>query len=218
MAFIQEKQANVGELLGGAFRALGTIKRELAIYFLIFAALTLLPTNSLIPDFLFMLAVLAGYFVAQYMLYQAMLRKAGMMHDSGWRTVEFAVLAVLLSIPISIGLNFFVIPGLILIGKWIMAPTFLVARRQNLIEAIGDSWRASYNNTVHLTLAATLICTVWIIAFGVLTALAELAGIYFTDDLIWIWVHVLPVMLAGLSMAAYEKLSDETATLSEVFS
>ncbi|WP_271077628.1 hypothetical protein [Aurantiacibacter sp. MUD61] len=218
MAFLQEKRANVADLLGGTFRELGAIRRELAIYFVIFAALTLLPVNRIGLGLLFTLALFVGYFVGQYMLYQAMLRKAGMLHDSGWRIIEFGVMAVLLAIPISIGLNLFVIPGLILIGKWIMAPTFLVARRQNLIEAIGDSWRASDNNTVHLTLAATLVCTVWIIAFAVLAALADFTGAYFADDLVWLWMHVLPVLLAGLSMAAYKQLSDETAALYEVFS
>ncbi|MDE1466502.1 hypothetical protein [Aurantiacibacter sp. D1-12] len=222
MSFVQQKRANVFDLLAGAFRELSEIRKELAIYFVIFAALLLFPTRwiGLGSSLVSSLVLFLGYFVAQYWLYQAMLRKAGMLQDGKWRIVEFFVMALVLIVPISIGLNLFVIPGLILIAKWIMAPTYLVAQKRNLIQAIGESWSASSENSVALTLAATVICVIWGLSFGLAAALIGLADVMDVvagDDLFWLWVYFLPVLLAGLSMSAYRQLSDETASLTEVF-
>ena len=217
MAYIQERQANTAELLSGAFRELAGVRRQLALYFLGFAALAVFAQVASSIGGLAVLLGFLGYFGAQYWLYQSMLAKSGMLQDAGWRVVEFFGMALVLIIPIAIGLNLFTVPGLILIGKWIMAPTFLVARRQHLIQSIGDSWRASDGSTLHLTIAVTAICAVWIIAFLPLAVIGGIGGFEVGGMVFWLWCHVLPVLLAGLSVSAYKLLSDETASLSEVF-
>ncbi len=222
MSYLQEKRANVIDLLAGSFRELALVRKELAAYFVIFAAMLLLPTRWVGYSFSLAspLIIILGYFVAQYWLYQAMLRKAGMLQDGKWRLAEFFGMAIVLIIPISIGLNLFFIPGLILIAKWIMAPTYLVARKRNLIQAIGESWNASSENTLYLTIAVSVMCMIWGLSFGIIAAivgLADMMDVVAGDDLFWVWIHVLPVLLAGLSVSAYRQLSDETASLTEVF-
>lgn len=218
MSFIQEKRVTTGELMGGAFRHLAGVRKELLIYFIVFSAVTFLPLYDFSFGWVFMILGGILYFVAQYLLYRAMLRNAGLAHDGGFRVLQFIVMAVVLSIPISIGFNLFWIPGLLLMAKWIMAPAFLVAQTHNPFKAMGQSWNASEFNTLHLTLASGLMCIIWFISFVALMLIWDLAGT--TSDEIsgfFLWMHILPVLLGGLSVSAYQLLSDDTSSLTEVF-
>lgn len=218
MSFSEKKQVNVIQLMGGAFSEFGAIGKEVAIYFVGFAAIMFLPIYTVEFGWIFMLLAFLLYFPAQYYLYRTMLAKAGMLKDDGWRVIEFFVMALVLIIPISIGFNIFWIPGLILVAKWLMAPTYLVAGERNLFEAIGDGWRASDGNTLNLTIAVVLMGVVWTIAAVplVLFWTAANAGQSVMVSML-LWMHIAPVLLAGLSVSAYRQLSDDTAKLSEVF-
>lgn len=215
---VQERRVQVGTLLSGTFSELNVIRRELAIYLAVFAAAALLADLAEVIRGPIALATTIGYFIGQYLLYQAMLRKAGMLRDERKKVFSFFVMALLLAIPIYIGAAFLLIPGIILGAKWIMAPTYLVAREGNLFHAIGESWKASEFNTVNLSLAYFLIWLLWLILASIISGGdSAVRGGQDPSVLTWIAFHLLPVLMMGLSMTAFRHLNDETETLAGVF-
>ena len=222
MAYIQTRQVTLGELLNGTFRNLSAIKRELAIYFAVVFAIGILQGFADVIDAIIGIAGFIGYFVGQYWLYQKMLVQTGSGTDDRFKVFSFFAIAALLIIPISIGLNFFVIPGLILCAKWVMAPSFLVSEPRNVFESIGDSWRASANNTLPLVLAVLILVFIWIAAIALLGALSALvSGILplggSQAGFGWINFNIFPVLMLGLSITAYRSLADDDTSLAAVF-
>lgn len=199
---------------------LGGIKTEIAIYFAVFAGAGLVADFAESSRSLIAVASFFGYFFAQYLLYQAALRKFGLLQDDAKRVPAFFGMALFLGLPIIVGLNFFFIPGVILAAKWLMAPAVLVARDEGLFEAIGVSWRESDQNTVSLALAFAILFIMWLIFFAVIAAIDGMISPNFSDmgALGWISFHALPMLLLGLSVTAYRHLADEGEDrLAEVF-
>lgn len=227
MAYIQTRRVTVGELMSATFAQLSAIRRELGIYFGAFFAAALLadfiePLRDVIS-----IAAIIGYFAGQYWLYRAALRASGMVVDPRFKGFSLFFMAVILFWPIMIAMNFLLIPGLLLAAKWVMAPAFLVGEERNLFEAIGDSWSASTGNTLALTGAFTIICFIWlgvaVILGGLSGGMSEvLGGIHLSagetaNAFEWLAFHFLPVLLMGLSVAAYRALADSDNSLVAVF-
>lgn len=215
---VDERRTTVGELLGGTFAELAAIRRELAIYFGVFLVAGIVAGLEL--PFMWVVSIMAfvGYFVGQYMLYRAMLERAGMAYDQRTKVPGFFLMAVVLGMPLYVAFALLVVPGIILGAKWVMAPTFYVAREENPFEAIGRSWKASGHNTVHLSLAFAALLLLWLAVFMLLSSLSAAASTTFgVSALAWLGIHLLPVLLMGLSMAAYRRLSDEVSSLEDIF-
>lgn len=217
MGYVQTKQVSVGDLLTGSFEVLVRIKRELAIYLGAFLVASIVADGSALLRGPIAIASTVGYFVGQYWLYRAALNKAGVMYDPRFKVFSFFAMALILIIPISIGLNFLIVPGLLLAAKWVMAPTFLVSEERNLFEAIGDSWRASENNTLSLTAAFFVLCVIWIGIVAITSALAGVIGFGIRQAVSVATFHVLPMLLLGLSVTSYRALGDGEADLAAVF-
>ncbi len=226
MAYIQDRRADVGELLSGTFTEIAGIKRELALYFGAFLI------AGLAVDFVGALrgltgtAAFFGYFAGQYYLYRAVLAKAGIIYDPSFKVFSLFFMAMFLSLPILFGLNFFFIPGILLAAKWVMAPTFLVAEEMNMFEAIGASWRASSGNTLALSVVFAVLTIIWFFIFGIGgnllgglgNAAARAAGGSGAPNAFgWLLVHTLPVLFMGLSVSAYRALSDSENDYVSVF-
>ena len=202
----------MGELVPGAFATLGAIKRELAIYFLVFGGLNLV--EEVMPG----IPVIVGfvlYWLGHYLLFQALMRENGWLEDDRKRVFRFFGMACLIAIAIAIGLNFLIIPGIILGAKWIMAPAFLVARDRGVFAALGDSWEASSGNTMHLSLAYAIIGGAWALGLAMLGAVVD--GTSAKSIVIGTYFHFLPVLMMGLSIYAYGVLAQPSNSLVEVF-
>ncbi len=226
MAYIQDRRVEVGELLSGTFAELGRIKKELAVYFGVFLIAGLLadliePVRGGVGA-----AAFFGYFAGQYYLYRAVMRSGGggppIEYDPGFKVFSLFFMACVLIFPISIGANFFIIPGILLAAKWIMAPAFLVSEEMNLFDAIGASWRASSGNTLALSAVFTIIFVVWMFVFGIgsnlLGGLGDRVGSGEGPNTFgWLLLHLLPVFLIGLSVSAYRALSDRENDYLSVF-
>lgn len=228
MAYYQDRRVGVGELLTGTFQGLASIKRELAIYFAAFLV------AGLIADFLEVLrgpiniATTIGYFAGQYYLYRAVLRQAGIIYDDAFKGFSFFLMAMILGVALYFSLIFFVVPAILLGAKWIMAPTYLVAEKGNLFDAIGASWRASSKNLLPLAMAFIVIWLIWLGLQGLFGGVsgasdtaAQGAGLNYSSNSLnafgWIISHLLPVMLMGLSVSAYRALSESQNSLVAVF-
>ena len=227
MIHIQHKQIGTGALISGTFEELGRIKREVALYLLGFFLLAV--AANFVPygiDWAWFPAFLA-YFGAQYYLYRTMLERGGETVDPRFKVFSFFFMAALLSIPLYFGFSLFVIPGLLLASKWIMAPAFLVGDEVNMFEALGESWRKSETNLVAIMLAFTVMCIIWlaVVSIGVGVS-AGLEGMlaetgYQTSqaalEFMWPFFHALPLMLMGLSVTAYRALNHSESDLVSVF-
>ena len=233
MAFIQTKRAGMGELLTGTFAHLALIWREIAVYFGVFLVIGLISDalNSS-PDLepfsvIIGLAAIPAYFAGQYWLYRAAFKRLGAQYDPRFKAFSMFFMAVILVFPISVGMNLAFVPGLILAAKWVMAPSFLVAQERSLFGAMGDAWHASSGNSWQLTGAFTVLCAIWSVAFSLLVTLISLlvtlirigdtGGSARINAFEWLTFHILPVLLLGLSVAAYRLLAEDDTSLVEVF-
>ena len=141
MAYYQDRRTGVGELLNGTFRELAVIKREIGIYLVAFIVAGLLADfiSPFRPVSAF--ATFCGYWVGQYWLYRVALERPGITVDEKFKVFSLFFMALILVFPIYIGMAFLLLPGILLASKWIMAPTYLVAERVDLFQAILDFQR-----------------------------------------------------------------------------
>lgn len=222
MVYNEPRQANIGDFLGGAFLELGLIKREIGLYFAGFGFLGLLgyaaKSQTVGLGGLIGLAGFVAYWVAHYWLFQQLMKRHGIVEDDRFRVFQLFFMALLIGIAAGFATNFLVIPGVILMAKWIMAPAFLVARDRSLFQAMGDSWRASDGSTLQLSLAVFVILFGWLIAYGAVSGLAGALGRNSPlTVLTGLALHILPIVMMGLSVAVYRILTEPTSEVADVF-
>jgi len=122
MAYVQTRQVRAGQLISGSFGELVAIKRELAIYFGLFLAAGFLSDTAGAFGWPITLATSVGYFIGQYWLFRAALGQPGMGSNAPMLTLSLFGMALLLGFGLYVGFSIFVIPGILLGAKWIMAP------------------------------------------------------------------------------------------------
>ena len=222
MAFVQNRTVRVSELLSGTFAELSESRKEVGIYLLAFLIAGMVIDLSGPLGSILSLPIFIGYFVAQYYLYRAILSRGGVSPDEKFKIFSFFFMAIILGFPIYFGLSLLLVPGLLLGGKWLMAPSFLVAEKTTLFEAIGASWHASSQNLLPLSVAFMLIGGMWFAAIAVFGgAFSAIFGSLpfsgLSSALVSLGVHTLPLMLMGLSITAYKALREPDASLAAVF-
>ena len=219
MAYVQERRVTFGQLMSGTAAELGAIARPIGIYLAVFLGLAIGEAAVQGASGIFGLTGFVAYWAGQHWLYRCALGR------SGWPTADdigpifmLFAMALLIAITMYIGAIFFVVPGIILGAKWVMSPTFLVAERRNLIEAISDAWHASSGNTAQLAFAFTALVIMWIVVFSMASALIRQLVPGAVDNLLSnLAIHGLPIVLLGLSVTAWRHLGDGAETLADVF-
>ncbi len=228
MAYIQERRVSTGELINGTIRELAGIKRPLAYYFGFFFVAGFLTGFSSALSTLAAIPLFFAYFAGQYYLYRQALGGRDFSSDDIGSVLGFLLLAVMLAIPLYFSVFFLVVPAILLGAKWVMAPAYYVAEDVNVIEAIGASWNRSNGNLGSLALTFFLIWLIWLAfgtAAGALTgglqgALQVVGGTSRSSvgvGLSSVVLHVLPVLLMGLSVSAYKALNDPAESLVAIF-
>lgn len=105
--------------------------------------------------------------VASYFLLVAMLRRTGLYsRTDGDSFLPFIGLSVLSTLGTMLGFIAFVIPGLFIMARWIIAPQILVARGAGVMEALGESWDRTRGNEFQIIVAAVALLLV-LIAVGI---------------------------------------------------
>lgn len=221
MAFLEQPKLSPGELITDAFRELAGSRREIAIYLGVFVGLEvagdLIPTSA-VTGFAG-LALFGAYFLGQYLLYRTILRRSGHAAlDGRIRIFRFVAMAIVVGLAVLFASYLFFIPAIIVGGRWVTAPSYIVATDKGLFAALGDSWSAGSGNTLPLSLAfaaMVLIFGVVLVLFG--AAAAAIKGVLGIDISFGFVGHFLSLLLMGLSIAAYRRLNDEGVELAEVF-
>jgi len=228
MAYYQHRVVGIGSLLSGTFSELTKIKRPLALYFGGFFALGVLEDLIWLSGFWIAAGAFFAYFFAQYYLYRELLHANGISTDNRTKIFSFFFSALIIGLAMNFASSLFLIPAILLAAKWLMTPASIVAEEGNLFDAMGESWRASENNLVNLSIAFSLVCLIW---FAAAIPVFVLAGLYEwllsnvdaspnSEDLnavAWLALHLLPVLLMGLSVSAYRALSKDEESLVAVF-
>ncbi len=223
MSYIQTRNLTVGEALSGTFEELGYIKRPIAVYFGIFAALSAfeLAAENFFPGANVLIPILMTvlYFFAQYRLYQLLLDHHGLLEDDSLRIASFFGMALVIGIALGFASNFLLLPAIILGARWIIAPTYLVAGHgKGVFTAMGESWDTTSGSTLALSLAYFAIWFVWLFILGAAGNAEESLDLpSASNPLVAITMHLLPVTLMGLSVAAYRILNETEETLTNVF-
>ena len=226
MSYTRPPSVTISDLLAGTFDELRGIPLPLAMYMVAFLTLGILADlgGPVVQGVLGFLAIPA-YFVGQYYLYQSMLTRSGVAVDPKFKAFGMCGLAFIILIPIVIGLNFFYLPGLLLAAKWVVAPTIYVAGERSVFHAMSDSWEATNNNLISLSVAFFVLTVIWSVVFIPVvllgTGINELIGLRDGAEpqltAIWLAFHLLPILLMGLSVTAYRALAAPEESLAQVF-
>ena len=92
--------------------------------------------------------------VGQYLLWEAMLRQRHhLMSGYDRRFLAFFGLAILTGIGVAFGFLLLIVPGLIFMARWAMAPAYLMVEKEGIIDSMGGSWHAVKGNTTPVVLA-----------------------------------------------------------------
>lgn len=208
-----------GELLSRSFENLWLIRWQVLVYLLAVGLLGLgTPLFGREPTgFIGFLL----YFAGQYWLFHALVKARGMLQTSRIHALSFIGLAALLILPIMFGLAMLLVPGLILVARWIAAPAFIVARGQGAFAASGASAAAVRGSTSRV-MAAVVVLFFIMIAFsavieGIGKALGGLDASGVVGPLDLIEGHLLPLLLLGLSVAVYEMAGRKDTMIEDVF-
>jgi len=222
MAFLETGKLSIGELMTASFAELTASRREIAAYLGVFLLVDI--AGALLPAPLAWLGsgwllVFGGYFIAQYLLYRTMLRRAGHAGaDNRLHIVRFVAMAFVIGLALAFAINLFLIPAIVLAARWIAAPCYVVAADKGPIAAMGESWSVTSGNTLPLSLAFSVLVLVsfaLVVAFGLVEGALE--AILGTQLELNLAMHVLPLLLMGLSVASYRRLNHEGTELAAVF-
>jgi hypothetical protein len=214
LAYAQRENLATGELIAGTFAELAANWKPALIYLAAIGALNALD-EAVAPAALqgvLSLGILVAYFVGQYLLFETMLRNAQLLpRDGSRRFFRFTGLAFVVLFAVLLATQLFVIPGIIVGAKWIMAPSLLVAGRHGVFGSLGESWSLTKGNTLPIALAAVALVLVGFVGGAVAAVIPgpDLGGL--------ILLHGGNLLLVGLSVTVYRRLNQDGLDLSEVF-
>ena len=148
-------------------------------FIVVFAALgsttDFLSQGAPIRAALFSLIVGLASIFGSYFLAVTMLRKDGLMAYQGPpRLLPFLGLGILTGIATVLGFLLFVIPGLILMARWSIAGSTLIAEGRPITDSMSESWEKTRGSELPIIVSIVLL----VFLFAIVSALAPR---YFDD-------------------------------------
>lgn len=220
MSYLDVRKVTVREVLGGSVAVAGQNWWMLAIYVAFFLGSSIVinilpfraPWNTLVASLL-----VVGWFVAHTLLFEALVRgQRVLLEHRSRRYFRFAGMFLVVVLAISIASNLLVIPAFILGGRWIAAPSYLVAGQSGTFSSLAESWRRSEGNTFVLGLSVFLLALLWLFALFIVGQIEGVLG--WTSRLLgaqFIFSGSLPFVC--MSVAVYGLLNGEKNQIVEVF-
>lgn len=226
--------ADIGGFLSETFAIARDNLAAIAIFVVVISAFGVASDwLTLNPDALFGLsaeALVAGGFVigivamiitfaAQYFLTAAMLNSRNELRDNRLRLLPYVGLYILFMIAMIFGFILLVVPALIMITRWSIAPCFLIAGEKGVIESFGASWEATSGLSWHifggiLVLAIVGGSLIFVIT-GAAVAVSEFSiGTSILANLV---SNTFTAIFMAFAVAVYHLLADNTEATSEVF-
>lgn len=114
------------------------------------------------------LAIFIASVIAQYLLWEAVLRSemAGA-PVARHRYLAYFGLTLVTGIAIAFGFLLLIVPGLLFMARWMMAPAILIGENRGIFESMGESWESTRGNSTPVILAVFLAMIAFIaLSFG----------------------------------------------------
>jgi hypothetical protein len=106
-------------------------------------------------------------------MFRTILRNDGLIGADVARHRYWALLwsSIVSAIGIGLGMILVVLPGLILLARWSMAPCVIIAEGKGPIESLRESWRATRAAQWPIVGAFVVFGIVWLVVLGVLVSI-----------------------------------------------
>ena len=141
--------------------------------------------------------------IAAYFLIEAMLRATGLgTRPGGDSFVPFLALSALYTLGLILGFIAIILPGFIIMARWMIAQPLLIARRDGPRRALGQSWELTKGNELQIlgALLAMLILPIAIvIACSVFFEKTDVVGIVVSQ----LASSAMSVIAAAMGVALY---------------
>lgn len=215
MAYANSDALTFSEVTSGTIEVLTRNIRPAMIYIAVFSllgtaidwastSLSMLQVEELawLDDYLALIGTGAGILgivfiivtvVAQYRLWEALIQGEGyMLADQPRRYLPFVGQSILIGLGTMLGFVLLIVPGLLCMSRWAMAPALLIGEGQQAVTSMGESWESIKGNSTPIILA--------IIAGGLglmlLTGMAGAGMVFSNSNPI---LSLIPIVLSQLS-------------------
>lgn len=220
---LASEEVTVGSLISGTLETL----RKNSVAAIIYIALLTVggimadvvgasPGDEVIGGILQIALAIFGI-VAQYLLYEAFLKQAGLFTAGpGRRYLAFVGLAIVSGLGIGLGILLLIVPGLILLARWSVAAALLVGEHEGVFEALRRSREITKGHTITMLLAMFVLFILFVVMIAVTIFLLEelsLASIIITQLL----SNTATALALGFSVAALGLLHSPTDRMTAVF-
>lgn len=159
--------------------------------------------------------IVGGFLLLRAMLFEERLAEPG----SAGRFGAYFGLSLLSGLAIVLGLVVLVVPGIVLIVRWLPAYAILLSENTRVTEALGQSWERTQSQFWPV-LAAVLIVFAFGVGAAVLYALSDIApAVPFEVATIGgnFALSLISAVFTALGVAVYGLLGAKSDTLGEVF-
>ncbi|MFV0644241.1 MAG: hypothetical protein ACK5NN_07045 [Sphingomonadaceae bacterium] len=234
---LEDRKLTFGQIMNGTIEMARDNFRLFAIYTVVLSVIgaasewsaEMIPGMGGMDDYMVIFGAGAGFggilyliamVIGQYVLWDRILAGSGlgptMAHN---RYFGFLGQGILIAIGTILGLMLLVVPGLIFMARWAMAPALLVGYNQGATEAMGNSWEATKGNTTPVVLGI-VVGTLAIVA---LTGIIEAIGLVTTSltPLTLFLGEVVSqtgsVLMIALGLYLHEQFFGSAAQLVDVF-
>ena len=243
---MQDGELTFGEVITGALDVLKAHWLPFVVYIAVISAIGLaievfavfasdidsldFGTLSTIQEYLGFGAGLAGIavfvlmVVAQYLLWETLMRREGLGSDPArHRYIAFFFQSLLITLLISIGTLLLVVPGLVFAARWAMAPALLIGDRQGLLQSMGSSWETIKGNTTPVALvvlvgAVAVYMTAGVLVFTTIGASVTNVQGFFFSAVQQVLGQLATVAFVALGVSLYRRAFGSSEAISEVFS
>lgn len=156
--------------------------------------------------------------VASYFLLARLLESRRMLPDRATRIWAYVGLTILTTLGAIFGLLLLIVPGIILLVRWVAAPGYLIGARTGIVEAMQQSWHATrgYSWPIFGAGLVLIICLIALaFAFGAIAGLTTLNPVIASVS--GIFDAIGSVVSLVYTIAVYRLLHDDSQELAEAF-
>lgn len=212
-----DSKLDVGEILKGTTDILSSSAGAAAIYVVVLGAIgSAIDLYEASANIVSTVASIAGGFL----LLRAMLLEAGLLEDgAAARFGAYFGLSLLSGLGIVLGLIVLVVPGIVLIVRWLPAYAILLSEDTGVTDALSQSWDRT-RSQFWPVLAAVLIVLVLGLVAAVIYAAADISSaVPYEAAMIAgnLALSLTSAVFTALGVAVYRLLSVKSDTLGEVF-
>jgi hypothetical protein len=214
---MMETKLDVGELLRATAAAISSRAAGAVGYVLALGALgSALDLAEVENSFLDTIASLVG----GYLLLRAMLQGTGNLEiNAGQRFGGYFGLSILSGLGILLGFVVLIIPGLVLMVRWLPAYAILLAEGTTVTGALGESWRRTAGHFWPLLAASLMVLLLAAASMAVYVSNEFFSVLPTTVSLVAgnLMLAATGMVFTALGVATYRLSTDQSEGLSEVF-